>query len=198
MSPALAGRFFITEPPGKSSTLLITAAAAAAKLLQSCLTLCSPIDGSPPGSSVPGILQARILSGLPFPYPMHACKQSRFSHVRLCATPWTAAPRLLCLETCKPKQQRNTTSYLLVWLSSKSLHIINVSEDVEKRDPLYTVGGNVNWRNHSGKQYRVLSIELPYDPVYIFRKNENTNLKSCIQPSAYSSTVYSIQDTGAT
>ena len=38
-----------------------TAAAAAAKLHQSCPTLCDPIDGSPPGSSVPGILQARIL-----------------------------------------------------------------------------------------------------------------------------------------
>ena len=38
-----------------------TAAAAAAKSLQSCPTLCNPIDGSPPGSSVPGILQARIL-----------------------------------------------------------------------------------------------------------------------------------------
>ena len=37
------------------------AAAAAAKLLQSCLTLCDPIHGSPPGSAVPGILQARIL-----------------------------------------------------------------------------------------------------------------------------------------
>ena len=37
------------------------AAAAAAKSLQSCLTLCHPIDGSPPGSSVPGILQARTL-----------------------------------------------------------------------------------------------------------------------------------------
>ena len=36
-------------------------AAAAAKSLQSCPTLCNPIDGSPPGSSVPGILQARIL-----------------------------------------------------------------------------------------------------------------------------------------
>ena len=35
--------------------------AAAAKSLQSCLTLCDPIDGSPLGSSVPGILQARIL-----------------------------------------------------------------------------------------------------------------------------------------
>ena len=37
------------------------AAAAAAKLLQSCPTLCDPIDGSPPGSPVPGILQARTL-----------------------------------------------------------------------------------------------------------------------------------------
>ena len=37
------------------------AAAAAAKSLQSCLTLCDPIDGSPPGSAVPGILQARTL-----------------------------------------------------------------------------------------------------------------------------------------
>ena len=40
------------------------AAAAAAKLLQSCLTLCDPIDGSPPGSPVPGILQARRLEGV--------------------------------------------------------------------------------------------------------------------------------------
>ena len=38
-----------------------SAAAAAAKSLQSCLTLCDPIDGNPPGSPVPGILQARTL-----------------------------------------------------------------------------------------------------------------------------------------
>ena len=39
----------------------VTAAAAAAKSLQSCPTLCDPIDGSPPGSAVSGILQARTL-----------------------------------------------------------------------------------------------------------------------------------------
>ena len=39
-------------------------AAAAAKSLQSCPTLCDPIDGSPPGSPVPGILQARTLEGV--------------------------------------------------------------------------------------------------------------------------------------
>ena len=37
------------------------AAATAAELLQSCLTLCDPVDGSPPGSPVPGVLQARTL-----------------------------------------------------------------------------------------------------------------------------------------
>ena len=42
-------------------TYFILAAAAAAKSLQSCPTLCDPIDGSPPGSTVPGILQARTL-----------------------------------------------------------------------------------------------------------------------------------------
>ena len=42
-----------------------------AKSLQSCPTLCDPIDGSPPGSAIPGILQARTLeSGLPLPSPM--------------------------------------------------------------------------------------------------------------------------------
>ena len=44
-----------------ASVASAAAAAAAAKSLQSCLTLCDPIDGSPPGSPVPGILQARTL-----------------------------------------------------------------------------------------------------------------------------------------
>ena len=46
--------------------------------LQSCLTLCDPIDGSPPGSPIPGILQARTLEwGLPFPSPMHESEKSK-------------------------------------------------------------------------------------------------------------------------
>ena len=59
-----AGRFFAIQTPGvaKRQTQLGTAAAAAAaKSLQSCPTLCDPVDGSPPGSAVPGILQARTL-----------------------------------------------------------------------------------------------------------------------------------------
>ena len=46
---------------GLQQTYPAAAAAAAAKSLQSCLTLCDPIDGSPPGSPIPGILQARTL-----------------------------------------------------------------------------------------------------------------------------------------
>ena len=49
----------------------LTLSAAAAKSLQSCPTLCDPIDGSPLGSSVPGILQARILEWVAFPSAMH-------------------------------------------------------------------------------------------------------------------------------
>ena len=45
-----------------------------AKSLQLCLTLCDPTDSSPPGSPVPGILQARTLEWLPFPSPMHEVK----------------------------------------------------------------------------------------------------------------------------
>ena len=45
----------------QTTMLYAVAAAPAAKSLQSCPALCDPIDGSPPGSSVPGILQARIL-----------------------------------------------------------------------------------------------------------------------------------------
>ena len=66
------------------------AAAAAAKPLQSCPTLCNPIDGSPPGSPSPGFSTQEYWNGLPFPSPLHACMLSRFSHVCLCATPWTA------------------------------------------------------------------------------------------------------------
>ena len=46
---------------GNKYANLIIIAAAAAKSLQSCPTLCDPIDGSPPGSPIPGILQARTL-----------------------------------------------------------------------------------------------------------------------------------------
>ena len=69
-------------------------AAAAAKSLQSCLTLCDPIDGSPPGSSVHGILQARTLEWVAISTSnawKWKVKVKLLSHVRLLATPWTTA-----------------------------------------------------------------------------------------------------------
>ena len=70
------------------------AAAAAAKLLQSCPTLCDPRDGSPPGSSVPRILQARTLEWVAISFSnawKWKVKVKLLSRVRLLATPWTAA-----------------------------------------------------------------------------------------------------------
>ena len=69
-------------------------AAAAAKSRQSCPTLCNPIDGSPPGSPIPGILQARTLEW--FAISLSSARKLKvkvksLSRVRPSATPWTAA-----------------------------------------------------------------------------------------------------------
>ena len=82
----------------KEAFMCIPFAAAAAKSLQSCPTLCDPVDGSPPGFPVPGILQARTLE-----WAAISCskawkwkvKVKSLSRVRPSATPWTAAVRLL-------------------------------------------------------------------------------------------------------
>ena len=68
--------------------------AAAAKSLQSCPTLRDPIDGSPPGSAIPGILQARTLEWVAISFSnawKWKVKVKSLSHVWLLATPWTAS-----------------------------------------------------------------------------------------------------------
>ena len=70
------------------------AAAAAAKSFQLCPTLCDPIDSSPPGSPVPGILQARTLEWIAISFSnawKWKVKVKSWSRVWLFATPWTAA-----------------------------------------------------------------------------------------------------------
>ena len=67
---------------------------AAAKSLQSCPTLCDPIDSSPPGSAIPGILQARTLEWVAISFSIAwkwKVKVKSLSRIRLLATPWTAA-----------------------------------------------------------------------------------------------------------
>ena len=83
-----AGRFFNVWATRRAL------AAAAAKSLQSCPTLCDPIDGPPPGSPVPGILQARTLEWVAICFSNAGkwkVKVRSLSHVRLFATPLTAA-----------------------------------------------------------------------------------------------------------
>ena len=72
----------------------LSVAAAAAKSLQSCPTLWDPIDGSPPGSPVPGILQARTLEWVAIAFSnawKWKVKVKSLSRAWLPATPWTAA-----------------------------------------------------------------------------------------------------------
>ena len=79
-------------PVSVNVTTFLTAAAA--KSLQSCLTLCDPIDSSPLGSSVPGILQARTLEWVAISFSnawQWKVKVKSLSRARLLATPWTAA-----------------------------------------------------------------------------------------------------------
>ena len=83
--------------PGRESERLLlgyNTAAAAAKSLQSCLTLCDPIEGSPPGSPIPGMLQARTLEWVPISFSnawKWKVKVKSLSRFWLFATPWTAA-----------------------------------------------------------------------------------------------------------
>ena len=87
--PALEGKVLTTRPPGKSLSLPSTT-----NSLQSCPTLCDPIDRSPPGSSIPGILQARTLEWVAISFSnawKWKLKVKSLSRVRLLATPWTAA-----------------------------------------------------------------------------------------------------------
>ena len=75
-------------------SILLHAAAAAAKALQSCPTLCDPIDGSPPGPPILGILQARTLEWVAISLSNAGkgkVKVKSLSRVRLFETPWTAA-----------------------------------------------------------------------------------------------------------
>ena len=66
----------------------LTAAVAAAKSLQSCLTLCDPIDGSPPGSPIPGILQARTLEWVSISFSNAWKAKSESEVAQPCPTLW--------------------------------------------------------------------------------------------------------------
>ena len=81
-------------PTTQETTLSMTITKVAAKLLQSFLILCNPIDSSPPGFSIPGIPQARILEWVAISFSNAGkwkAKLMSLSHVRQFTTPWIAA-----------------------------------------------------------------------------------------------------------
>ena len=83
-----------TNTPGSHHLSQVTISAAAAKSLQSCPTLCDPIDGSPPGSAIPRILQARTLEWVAISFSnawKWEVKVKSLSRVRLLVTLWIAA-----------------------------------------------------------------------------------------------------------
>ena len=90
----LVHHIFIFHDKKEGSKSCSAAAAAAAKSLQSCPTLCDPIDGSPPGSPVPEILQARTLEWVAISFSnawKWKVKVKSLSRLWLCMTPWTVA-----------------------------------------------------------------------------------------------------------
>ena len=123
------------------------AAAAAAKSLQSCPTLCNPIDGSPPDSTVPGILQARTLEWVAISFSnawKWKVKVKPLSRVQLFTTPCTAdyqAPPSMGfsrqeywsgLPLPSPNENRNTSKYLGHWVEVSEVHCFRVGVKVDK------------------------------------------------------------------
>ena len=85
---------FILQCPSDMWRISLHYTTATAKSLQSCLTLCDPVDSSPPGPPVPGILQARTLEWVAISFSnawKWRVKVKSLSRVRPSATPWTAA-----------------------------------------------------------------------------------------------------------
>ena len=89
---------FVAPQPFLHTVFTRFSPSATAKSPQSCPTLCDPTDGSPPGSPVPGILQARTPEWVAISFSSAwkwKVKAKSLSHVRLFATPWTAAHQAL-------------------------------------------------------------------------------------------------------
>ena len=150
MSPALAGGFFTTDPSGKPLTSLFTKSVSLftslVKVAQSWLTLCNHTNCSPPGSSVHGILQERILEWIAMPSSRGSSwlsNQTRVSYV-FCIGRWVlyyqhhlASPCVViaeyssyswfCVGTCShalsPFSRHNTTSKRCLFMITTTFHL---------------------------------------------------------------------------
>ena len=140
--------------------------------LQSCPTLCDPTDGSPPGSPVPGILQARALEciSISFSSPQKwKVKVKSLSCAWLLVTSWTAAYqaplsigfskstgvgchcllRLYVIRELQIMTSRNIIPHLLEWQKSQTLTASNAGKVLEQQEQ-FIVGGNTKWYSPFG------------------------------------------------
>ena len=126
----------------------LAAAAAAAKSLQSCPILCDLIDGSPPGSPIPGILQARTLEWVAISFSnawKWKVKMKSLSHVWLLATPWAAA-----YQAPPPMGFSRPEYWSGVPLPSpvvllRRINGLNVGVERRNEDGFQTVDGRTEW-----------------------------------------------------
>ena len=148
---------------------LFSISVAVAKSLQSCLTLCDPIDGSPPGSPIPGILQARTLEWVAISFSnawKWKVKVKSLSHVQLLATPWTAvhqAPPPMGFS----RQEYSHTIFQTSSLSSKSMSHAMV------------------WLTYTKEHIFVFLIRnsnVTMSPVFQFAKAGNPVWNICLRP----------------
>ena len=134
----------------------------AAKSLQSCPTLCDPIDGSPPGSPIPGILQARTLEWVAISFSnawKWKVKEKSLSRVRLLGIPWTTAYHALPSMGFSRQEYWSGVPLIKCFKSSSNSTLIMVEEitwnsaDITVEDlfkkcncPLCAFSHFVNWR----------------------------------------------------
>ena len=144
-------------------------AAAAAKSLQSCPTLCDPIDSSPPGSAAPGILQARTLEWVAISFSKAwkwKVKVKSLSRVRLFATPWTAAHQTPPSVGFSRQEYWSGVPLDLVWKGINFLFWILFLRLFLKKDLFYCTG-SVFW--HMGSSIVARGLHSMWDPSSLTR-----------------------------
>ena len=127
-----------------------------AKSLQSCPTLCDPIDGSPPGFAILGILQARILEWVAISFSnawKWKVKVKSFSRVRLLVTPWTAAYQ------APPSMQFSRQEY---WsgVLSPSPHLMLLFHILSLWTCSFMIGDSSGFKSFLHKHFKYCSIHL--------------------------------------
>ena len=148
---------------------------AAAKSLPLCLTLCDPIDSSPPGSAVPGILQARTLEWVAISFSnawKWKVKVKSLCRARLLATAWTAAFQ------APPSMGFSRQEYwsgvpspsLIIYIIQYNSHYIHNSLIIILKN-LKGFDGNINQYSHCGKQYKVPQKKKTKNRVTVWSSN---------------------------